>query len=200
MQYQAKILIGVAVMALIVVAVILFQNKAASNNKQAAELLAKAIPLYEMTSYKEAIEGQASTNTTGLKKIVDDYGSTENGETAKIYLGNAYMMTGKTDDAFKAFDSYSGSNPLFKSTAMAAKAGILQQRNENEKAADLYKDAAKISKTNPANPEYLFEAGVILLKLGKKEEAKSLFDTIKKDYKTSSQFSEADRYLIQIEG
>lgn len=199
LAYQAKLLIGVAAVALVVVAGILFANKSMNDNKKAAGLLAKTIPLFESTAFKEAIEGQPSSNTIGLKAIVDQYGSTDNGETAKIYLGNAYLLLGKSDDAYKAFDSYSGSNPLFKAAALAGKAGILETKKEFEEAADLYKDAAKVSKTNPANAEYLLRAGILMLVTGKKEEAKAVFETIKKDYKNTAAFSEIDRYLIQIE-
>ncbi len=198
LEYQAKILIGMAVVALVVVAGILFANKSMNDNKKAAGLLAKIIPLYEATAFKEAVDGQPSSNTIGLKSIVKEYGSSENGETAKIYLGNAYLMLGKSADAYKTFDDYSGSNPLFKSTALAAKAGILEANKEFDKAADLYKDAAMISKTNPANADYLLRAGIIILNSGKKEEAKTIFDMIKNDYKNSAAFSEVDRYLIQI--
>ncbi|MFA7228113.1 MAG: hypothetical protein WC061_03675 [Melioribacteraceae bacterium] len=200
LEFQAKILIGAAVVALVVVAVILYGNKVTNDNKSAAGLLAKIIPLYESTSYKEAIEGLPSTNTVGLKSLVDQYGNTENGETAKIYLGNSYLMTGKVDEAYNTFDSYSGNNPLFKATALAARAGILETRKENDKAADLYEDAAKVLKTNPANAEYLLKAGIITLNSGEKEKAKSIFELIKKEYKTSPAFSEVDRYLVQIEG
>lgn len=198
LEYQAKILIGVAAVALVVIAGILFANKSMNDNKKAAVLLAKVIPLYESTAFKEAVDGQPSSNTIGLKSIVKEYGSSENGETAKIYLGNAYLMLGKSDDAYKAFDDYSGANSLFKSTALAAKAGILESKKEFDKAADLYKDAAMISKTNPANADYLLRAGIIILNSGKKEEAKTIFDMIKNDYKNSAAFSEVDRYLIQI--
>lgn len=198
-EYQAKILIGAAAVALVVVAGILFANKAMNDNKKAAGMLSKIIPLYESTAFKEAIDGQPSTNLIGLKKIVSDYGSSENGETAKIYLGNSYLMLGQTEDAYKAFNDYSGSNPLFKATALAAKAGILESKKELEQAADLYKDAANVSKNNPSNSDYLLRAGIISLNSGKKEEAKSIFEMIKKDYKNSAAFSEVDRYLIQLE-
>lgn len=200
LEYQGKLLIGVAAVALVVVAGILFANKSMNDNKKAAGLLAKVIPLYESTAFKEAVDGQPSSNTIGLKKIVSDYGNSENGETAKIYLGNAYLMLGKFDDAYKVFDDYSGSNPLFKATALAGRAGILEMRKEFERAADLYNEAAKISKINPANAEYLLRAGIIKLNSGKKEEAKINFEMIKKDYKNSTAFSEVDKYLIQIEG
>lgn len=199
LEYQAKILISGAIVALVVVAGILFANKGMNDNKKAAALLAKVMPLYESTAFQEAIDGQPSTNLIGLKKIVNDFGSSENGEAAKIYLGNAYLMLGKFEDAYKIFNDYSGSNPLFKATALAAKAGILESKKEFEKASDLYKDAANVSKTNPANSEYLLRSGIILFNEGKKEEAKYIFEMIKKDFKNSAAFSEVDRYLIQIE-
>lgn len=198
-ENQARILIGAAVVALLVVAVILFMNKRSSDNKTAAGLLAKVIPLYEAGTYKDAIEGQKNGNIVGLKKIVDDYGSTENGEAAKIFLANAYSLTGNNDAALKTYDDYSGSNPLFKAAALAGKAGCLEVKKEYEKAADLFKDAAKVSKINPANGEYLLKAGINFIKLGKKAEAKTVFEAIKKDYKNSQAFYELDRYLIQIE-
>jgi tetratricopeptide (TPR) repeat protein len=199
LENQARILIGVAAVALVAVAITLFMNKRSSDNKLSAGLLAKVIPLYESGAFKDAIDGQPSSNTIGLKKIVDHYGSTENGETAKIYLANSYLMLGNNDDAYKMFNDYSGSNPLFKATSLAGRGGVLESKKEFDKAADLYKDAAKVSKINPANADYLLRAGVNLLNSGKKEEAKAVFEMIKKDYKTSTAFSEIDRYLIQIE-
>ena len=198
-KYQAKILIGLGAVALVVVAVILFSNKRASDNQTAAALLAKVLPFYETDSYKQAIEGDRTQNIIGLKEIVDKYGSTEQGETAKIFLANAYNMTGNAEAAYKMYDDYSGSIPLFKATAMAGKAGYLESKKEYEEAGDLFRKAASISKTNPSNAEYLFNAGVAYFKAGKKDDAKTMFETMKKDYKTSALTGELDRYLVQIE-
>lgn len=198
-EYQAKILIGAGIVAVIIVAVILWNNQRSSNNLKAAELLSKVIPLYDAGSYKEAIEGQKAANITGLKEIVDKYGSSEQGEVAKIYLANSYTLLGNDEAAFKAYDEFSGSIPIFKASALAGKAAYMETKKEYEKAAGLYKDAAKASKTNPSNPEYLMKAGIDLLNIGKKDEAKTLFESIKKEYKTSPVVNELDRYLVQVE-
>ncbi len=198
-KYQAKILIGVAALALIVVAVVLYSNKKASDNVLAANLLGKVLPLYEAENFKDAIDGQKTSNIVGLKEIVDKYGSTKQGNDAKIFLGNCYSVTGNNDAAYKMYDDYSGSNPLFKATALAGKAACLEVKKEYEKAADNYKDASKILKTNPSNSEYLLKAGIDLLQAGKKSEAKAIFEALKKEYKSTTEASESDRYLIQIE-
>jgi TolA-binding protein len=106
---------------------------------------------------------------------------------------------GNDEAAFKAYDEFSGSIPIFKASALAGKAAYMETKKEYEKAAGLYKDAAKASKTNPSNPEYLMKAGIDLLNIGKKDEAKTLFESIKKEYKTSPVVNELDRYLVQVE-
>jgi len=200
MENQAKILIGLGVVALIVIAIVLISNKRSSDNLTSANLLAKVIPLYESGMYQEAIDGQPSSNIVGLKSIVDEYGSTENGESAKIYLANSYSFLGKWDEAYKVYDSYSGSNPFFEATALAGMAAYYENKNDFKEAAELYRKASKISKTNPANPEYLLKTAINIMKLGKKDEAKSLFKEIKNEYKFSVVVQEIDRYLSQLEG
>ena len=199
LENQARILIGIGVVAVIAVAIFLYSNKRASNNLAAGNMLAKAMPLYDEANYKEAISGVPAAHIDGLKKIVDEYGSTEQGETAKIYLANSYAMTNNNDAALEMYNDYSGSNSLFKGTALAGRAGILESKKEYEKAAGLFKDAANVSKSNPSNPEYLFKAGVAYLEAGNKEEAKNAFDAIKKDYKNVAYMFEIDKYMTQID-
>jgi len=198
-DYQAKILIGAGIVAVIIVAVILWNNQRSSNNLKAAELLSKVIPLYDAGSYKDAVEGQKVANITGLKEIVEKYGNSEQGEVAKIYLANSYSLLGNDEAAYKIFDDYSGSIPEFKSAALAGKAAYMETKKNYEKASDLYKDASKVTKSNPSNPEYLLKAGIDLINIGKKDEAKKLFETIKKEYKTSPVVNELDRYMVQVQ-
>jgi tetratricopeptide (TPR) repeat protein len=198
-KYQAKILIAAGAVALVIIAIILFSNKRANDNKTAAVLVAKVMPLYEANSFKDAIDGQKAQNITGLKAIVDKYGSTEQGETAKILLANSYAMLGNMEAAYQMFDDYSGSNSLYKAASLAGQADYHEFKKEYEKAASLYKDAAKLDKTNPGNPEFLLNAGIAYLKTGNKSDAKAMFDEIKKDYKNSQQVMDIDRYMVQIE-
>ena len=154
---------------------------------------------YDRGSYLEAIEGKEGTNIAGLKKIVEDYGSTENGELSKIYLANSYNFLGRNDEALKYYEDYSGSNKTYKASALAGQAGIYADKKEYEKAANLFLKASRVSKDNPLNSDYMLDAGINYLKVGNNDQAKELFETIKKDYPTSTAFREVDRYLSQIE-
>ena len=199
LEHQAKILIALAAVALIVVSIVIYSNKRSSDNLTAANLLAKVIPLYDAGQYQQAIEGIKAQNIVGLKSIVENYGSTEQGETAKIYLANCYLFLNKIDSAYEMFKDYDGSNPLFKAASLAGQAAYYETKKEYEKAVDAYKDAAKISKENPLNADYLLKAGINLLRLNKKSEAKTIFELIKKDYKNYPEAREVERYIVQVE-
>jgi tetratricopeptide (TPR) repeat protein len=199
-ENQVKILIGVGVVALVVVAIVLYSNKKSGDTKTASVLLAKVMPTYDGGQYKQAIEGIKASNVVGLKEIVDGYGSTEPGEAAKIMLASSYFYTGDYENALENYEDYSGSNALFKATALAGEAAYYEVKNDLGKAAGLYKDAAQVDKVNPSNSDYLLRASINYLKVGKKEEAKSLLKMIKKDFRTTSAAQEVDKYLIQVEG
>jgi tetratricopeptide (TPR) repeat protein len=198
-ENQAKVLIAVGVVALIIVAVILLGNRSSSNNAAASAALAKVTPLIEAGSLNEAIEGDKTGNIDGLKKIVNEYGGSEAGEVARIYLANAYFILGRVDEALDQFEDYSGSNDLLKGASKAGAAACYETKNEWKKAANLYLDAANISKINPSNAEFLLKAGKCFIKLDEKSRAKEIFLSIKKDYPTSTVTFELDKYLLQIE-
>ncbi len=197
-ENKNKVLIYVGALALVIVAIILYSNFRSSKNEEAGVLLARIIDLYDQGAYLEAIEGKQGTNIVGLKKIVADYGSTENGETAKIYLANAYSFLGQYEKAFEHYKDYSGSVDIYKAAALAGQAGYYAGKGEYEKAADLFKKAANVSEINPSRPDYLLKAGINFMKAGQKDEAKVLFQIIKDDYKTSTAFAQVDRYFTEL--
>lgn len=179
----------------LILAIYFYINYRAESNKEAGIHLAKVMSLYDTGSYLEAIEGRQGTNIIGLKKIVAEYGSTENGETAKIFLANSYVMLGEIEEAFKYYEDYGGKNEIFKATALAGEAGYYAYKKDYEKAADLYLKASRISKNNVLNPDYMLKAAINYIEAGKKEEAKDLLEIIRKDYQTSTAFREVDKYL-----
>ena len=198
-ENRSRLLMYVAILAVVVLAVMYYIDNRKENNNTAGLELSRVMNIYDSGSYLEAIEGRQGTNIIGLKKIVEDYGSTENGEIAKIYLANSYNFLGKPDEAIKYYEDYSGSNNIFKATALAGEAGYYASKNEYKKSGDLYKQASHISEENVLNPEYMLHAGINYLKAGDTEEAKELFDTIKEEYNTSSAFREVEKYSTQIE-
>ena len=198
-ENRSRMLTYAGIIAVIVFVGIYYVNHKKENNEKAEVLLSQVINLYDQGSYLEAIEGSPSQNVTGLKKIVEDYGSTENGETAKIYLANSYDMLGKPDEALKYYSDYDGDISIYKAASLAGQAGIYAGRKEYVKAADLFKKASRISKTDVLNPDYMLNAGINYISAGKDEEAKELLESIKKDYPTSQANSKAVEYLAMVD-
>ena len=188
---------GVAVVIIALAVFYIYHKK--EQNQAAALQLAKVMQLYDAGAYLEAIEGQAGTDVMGLRKIVENYGSTENGETAKIFLANSYSRLGKYDEALKYYEDYDGDIEIFEAAAYAGEAGIYAYKNDFEKAADLYRKAARVSDADALNPNYLLHAGINYLSAGKTDEAKQVLDKLKKDYNTSTAYREAFPYLAQVE-
>jgi len=198
-ENKSRMLTYAVVLVVIVFAAIYYVNHKKETNEKAEVLLSQVMNLYDQGSYLEAIEGRPSQNIIGLKKIVDDYGSTENGETAKIYLANSYDMLGKPDEALKYYGDYDGDISIYKATSLAGQAGIYAGKKEYEKAADLFKKASRISKTDVLNPDYLLNASINYINADKEEEAKELLESIKKDYPASQATAKADEYLAMVD-
>jgi tetratricopeptide (TPR) repeat protein len=197
-KYKNKLLPYAGVVLIAVVAVYFYLNQRAENNEKAGIELSRIMSIFNQGSYLEAIEGKQGTNIIGLKRLVDEYDGTENGETAKIYLANCYSYLGNYDEAIKFYEDYSGNIDYFKSAAFAGRAGYYASRNEYEKAADLYLEASKLSEINSQNPDYLLNAGIYYMKAGNNEEAKILFKRIKEDYTSSLANREVEKYLSLI--
>lgn len=196
-ENKSRIYIYAGVLLAVVAAVYFYISYKSSQNEKADLALSKVISLYDAGAYQEAINGRTADNVIGLQKIVDEYGSTESGETAKIYLANAYNFLGRTDDALKYYDDYSGDNDVFEATALAGKGGCLEAKGEFEKAADAYKEASLVAKNNPLNAEYLLQSGINYLEAGNKEDALTVLQKAKDEYKTSPYARDVERYLIQ---
>ncbi|HEY6625834.1 MAG TPA: hypothetical protein VIZ21_02665 [Ignavibacteriaceae bacterium] len=197
-KYKNKIFIYAGVLVAVAAIVYFYVNQKTESNEKAGLELSRIMPLYDQGAYLEAIEGRQGTNIIGLKKLVEDFGGSENGETAKIYLANSYAFLGNYDEAFKYYNDYSGSIDYFEAASLAGQAGYYAVQEDFEKAANLYLKASKISKINSQNPDYLLNAGIYYLKAGEKEEAKILFNKIKDDYATSLAYREVDKYLSMI--
>jgi tetratricopeptide (TPR) repeat protein len=199
-DYKSKIVLyGIILVVAAAVAYYYIGQQKVSNEEAGIEL-ARVMTIFDSGSYLEAIEGRQGTNIKGLKQIVDEYGSTENGETAKIYLANAYAYLGNYEEAFKYFEDYSGSIDIYKATALAGMAGYYASKNDYRKAAELYKEAAGVVEVNAQNPDYLLSAAVNYFNAGDKEEAKILLQKIKEDYITSEARKQVDKYLALVEG
>ena len=198
-EYRSKIVLYGGILVVAIAVAYFYMNQQKAENDKAGLELSRVMEVFDSGSYLEAIEGRQGTNIIGLKRIVEEYSGTENGETAKIYLANSYAYLGNYDEALKYYEDYSGSIDLYKATALAGIAGYYASKSEYLRAADLYKEAANVAKINAQNPDYLLDAAINYYNAGNNEEAKILLEKIKGDYATSEATKQVDRYLALVD-
>lgn len=198
-QNSQRIMLYGGIFVVVILAAIFYVKHKSQENHAAAIELSRVMDMYDSGNYLGAIQGQPGTPVIGLKKIVEQYGSTNNGETAKIYLANAYEFLGKTDEAYKYYKDYSGGIKMYEATAYAGQGAYFVSKNEFDKAAEMYTKAAHISGQDVLDSEYLLKAGINYMKSGQKKEAKESFDKITKNYENTAAARDVQKYLVQLD-
>ncbi len=203
-QNKKYISYGVTALAVLIVATIVYFNNRARNDEKAATELGKVYHIYDAgltdkTQYTLAINGQPERGIMGLKTIVDNYGGTTSGEMARFYLANAYYNTGQYDEALKQFDKFSSDDKLLKASASAGSAACYEAKNDMQKAAQKFEEAASIAgATASITPEYVNDAARDYGLAGQKAKALELFKRLKQEFPTSTYARDADRYITEF--
>ncbi len=180
-----------------VVAIIIYMNNRNSNNMVAATQLSQVLNFFNGGAYQLAINGDPNRNITGLKSIVDNYGSSETGEQAKIYLADCYYYLGDFDNALKYFKDFDGSDKLLEASADAGVAEVYEVKRDYEKSAEYYDRAASRDSKSFLTPQYLIGAARSYIKIGKKDRAISMLDRVRKNFANSPYALNLDYYMAE---
>jgi len=192
---QVYIIAGAIVV--IVLGVLFYTSKQANNNEEAIVALGKIKPVYESGNYQAAINGDSLGNK-GLLFIVSEYGSSENGNMAKLLLANSYYALRDFENASKYYNDFSGSNKLSKVAAISGLASVKEAKNDFIGAAKDFERAANYDKENPYRDEYLFYAGRNYALANDKAAAKKIFSELKTDFPKSKYVSQSQRFNYEV--
>lgn len=178
------------------------QNKA-EKNERASALLSRVVPMYLQGDYRKAIDGDPSQKfgnepTLGLRQIVADYGSTDAGNQAALYLGNAYYYLGQPDSALAMFDKVDINAPVVQASVEAGRAAVLEDKGNKAEAAKLFESAAKRSEENPLNADYFLSAAQGYEAAGNKDEAIRLYKMLLEEYQGTQYDDAAKRALLKL--
>ncbi|MBS1494015.1 MAG: tetratricopeptide repeat protein [Bacteroidetes bacterium] len=193
---QVMIIAGAIV--IIVVGIILFTSKRASQNEDAAVAIGKIKAVYEGGNFQAAINGDSLGNK-GLLFIVNEYGSSENGQLAKLMLANSYYALRDFQNALKYYDDFGGSNKLSKVAAISGIASVKEAQNDYIGAGKEFERAANYDKENPFRDEYLFYAGRDFAMGKDNASAKRVFDQLKNDFPKSKYIAQSQRYNYNVD-
>ena len=183
---------GLVVLIALIVGWVVYQNQ---KSQEAEELLAGIVAAYEASSYQEALDGTA--DQLGLLEITEEYGSTDAGNLAHFYAADALYQLGEYDRALEHFQEFDKPDGFLGASAIAGAAAVYENREEHERAADLYMEAAQFFENPLSSPQYLMNAGRAYEAAGDYGEAQRAYELIREDYPDSNIASQVEVYIAR---
>ena len=196
-KYKNAIIGGVVAVIIIVAGFIMYKNLYAEPREEKAQAaLFKGQEYFEQDAFEQALNGD-SIGYTGFLKVADDYSGTKAANLAKAYAGICYAQLGKYEDAVKMLDSFNGKDQMVAPAILGAAGNCYAQLGQLDKAASTLLSAADKADNNTLSPIFLIQAGEILVKQGKYDDAVNAYTKIKDKYFQSYQAMDIDKYIEQ---
>ena len=198
LKYKKPFLIAIIAIVVAIAGFFLYKNYiSAPREAEASTELAKSQTLFNNQQYDQAL--------AGFQKVQSDYSSTDAGNLANLYVALCYAHQAKPHwaKALENAEKFSTSDDQMISPASQMALGdIYANNNQNDKAVDCFKKAAKMANAEAADntnlsiaPLALRKAGILLESEGKKAEALEIYKDIKKTYVNSPIYQDIDKYI-----
>lgn len=196
-KYKNAIIGGVVALIVIITGVVMYNNLYAEPREEKAQAaLFKGQEYFEQDAFEQALNGD-SIAYTGFLKVADEYSGTKAANLAKAYAGICYAKLGKYEEAVKMLNDFDGDDQMVSPAMLGAAGNCYAQLNQLDKAATTLLDAAKKADNNTLSPIFLMQAGEILVKQGKLDDAIQAYTQIKEKYFQSYQAMNVDKYIEQ---
>ena len=192
-------IVGVIVLVAIIFIASFFYNSYINNsNEEAATKLAKGQDYFSKGQFDPALNGD-NAGYPGFVKIATQYSNTESGNLANLYAGLAYYYKGNYDQAIKYLEDFDAKDDeLISNNGIAALGNCYAKKGDFDKAIDLLKKAAKKADNPIVSPYCLIQAGELLEKQNKKDEALKLYQEVKNNYPESAEAQSIDKYIQKV--
>lgn len=198
-KYKNAIVGAVLAIILVVAGIVMYKNLyAAPREEKAQAALFKGEEYFEADQYEQALNGD-SIGYVGFLKVAEEYSGTDAANLAKAYAGICYAHLGKYEEAIKQLESFSGNDQMVSPAMKGTIGNCYAKLGQLDKAASTLLQAAKEADNNSLSPIYLQQAGELLVKQGKYDEAIEAYITIKDKYFRSYQAMSIDKYIEQAE-
>jgi tetratricopeptide (TPR) repeat protein len=169
----------------------------ANKEKEAQSLLFYSEQNFNKDSLKLAINGDG--NHPGLQQIADEYSMSPSGNLAKYYLGMAYMKMKDYDNAIETLRGYDAKDEITGSIVYGAIGDAYMEKKQVDEAISYYDKAVSEKPNNFSTPIMLMKSAIAHEVKGDYKEAKNIYERLKKDYATSQEATQADKYIARAE-
>ncbi|MDE7134431.1 MAG: tetratricopeptide repeat protein [Rikenellaceae bacterium] len=201
MKNGKKLLILTISIIAVVGCFFVYRYMESQRNQRAATAIYPAEQMFRIDSFEVALNG--NNEVEGFLSIIDQFGSTDVGNTANHYAGICYMKLGDWDNAIKYLSDYKSTKGIASEIINAENRGLMgdafSQKKLYDKAAKEYEAAVNASDNILTTPIYLKKAGLVYEKTGKTDKALEAYKRIKNSYPSSLEARDIDKYISQIE-
>lgn len=135
----------------------------------------------------------------GLLDIIDKYRGTDAANIANYSAGTAYLNMGQYDKAITYLQEFSSDDAMMGPIAKGAIGDAFMQLDQPEEALEYYEKAISLQTNDFTTPLYLMKASVAASALGKYDKSLTFLTRIKEEFPKSSQATEVDVLIGEVE-
>ena len=169
----------------------------ANKETEAQSLLFYSEQYFNSDSLKLAINGDG--NHPGLEEIADEYGMSPSGNLARYYLGMAFMKMKNYDRAIEVLRSYDAKDDVTGAIVYGAIGDANMELKNTDEAVSFYEKACSEKPNNFSTPIMMMKLAMALEIKGNYKEAKDVYIRLKKDYSSSVEATQADKYIARAD-
>lgn len=170
--------------------------------EKASAAMFVAEQLFAQDLFDVALEGDGMSD--GFLAVIDQYGSTPEGNLAQHYAGVCYMQMGEYETALDYLKSYKATSGLIGSMIDAQNQGLqgdaYLQLGNSAAAIAAYEKAIKVANMDVLlTPYYLKKAGLVYESLGESAQALAAYKRISTEFMGSIEARDIQKYIGRIE-
>lgn len=197
-ERNQNLIIGVATGVVILIGAFLAYQMfyKAPRQKAAANAMYMAEYQFSRDSFALALENPGQ-DFEGFLDIMENYGGTDQANTAKYYAGISYLNLGRHQDAVDMLKSFNAPTPLTKATKFGALGDAFSELKDFASAESNYRKAASASDIESVAPYYLQKLAMLYQYQGKDADAGKVYKEITEKYPTTDWSQEAQKFVIQ---
>jgi tetratricopeptide (TPR) repeat protein len=170
----------------------------APREKEAVSAMYQAEMQFKRDSFASALNNPGG-GFEGFADIVENYGGTKAGNTAKLYAGLCQLNLGKFQEAIDYLDDYDANDDITPSVKYGAMADATAELGDIEKAYGYYEKAANAGSDEFTAPFYLNKLGLLQFSKNQNDKALSTFKKIFEEYPASQEAREAEKFIARLE-
>ena len=191
-ENQKMIIYGIIAIILFVAIIFGWRWMSQRNNENAQNEIWKSELLFDQGQYEQALES--------FEAVIEEYGSTRAGNTAKAYAGLCSKNLGNYEDAIKFLQDFDGNDNVIAPAILSALGDcyVDKENPDYSKAAQTFEQAAKAANNAQYSPLFLRKAGLAYEAAGDLKNALKTYQNIKDNWAETSIAQSIDKYIERV--